>query len=168
MRGLYFNLIGEHAQALPHFKHGIQAWSGLGGWCTLPFWKSAYAESLGHVGEIDCALALLREVLEQILRPGWGERCHLAEVLRIKGFVLERRGDARGAEENYQASLSWAREQQAKSWELRTAIRLARLWRTQGKLDEAYGLLAPIYSWFTEGLNTADLIAARQLLETLR
>ena len=71
------------------------------------------------------------------------------------------------AEENYQASLAWAREQQAKSWELRTSTSLARLWETQGKRKQAHDLLAPIYGWFTEGFDTKDLKEAKALLGEL-
>ena len=63
--------------------------------------------------------------------------------------------------------MRWARKQQAKSWELRTATSLARLWQTQGKEKEAYDLLAPIYGWFEEGFDTKDLIEAKALLAEL-
>jgi hypothetical protein len=81
-------------------------------------------------------------MLEQISRPGWQERGHLAEILRLKGWMLSLKGDFAGAEKNYLASFDWAREQQAKSWELRTATSLARLWQAQRKRKEAYDLLA--------------------------
>ena len=106
-------------------------------------------------------------MLEQISRPGWQERGHLAEILRLKGWMLSLKGDFAGAEKNYLASLDWAREQQAKSWELRTATSLARLWQAQRKRKEAYDLLAPVYSWFTEGFDTKDLIEAKALIAEL-
>ena len=65
------------------------------------------------------------------------------------------------------ASLDWARRQQAKSWELRTSTSLARLWQSQGKRQEAYALLAPVYDWFTEGFDTKDLQDAKALLDEL-
>jgi predicted ATPase len=71
------------------------------------------------------------------------------------------------AEENYLSSLTWAREQQAKSWELRTATSLARLKQSQRKRKEAYQLLVPIYDWFTEGFDTKDLKDAKALLDEL-
>jgi predicted ATPase len=71
------------------------------------------------------------------------------------------------AEACFQQALALARRQQAKSWELRAAISLGRLWRQQGKRQEACALLAPIYDWFTEGFDTADLQEARALLEAL-
>ena len=101
------------------------------------------------------------------LDPGWQERGHLAEILRLKGWMLSLKGDFAGAEKNYLASFDWARQQQAKSWELRTATSLARLWQAQRKRKEAYDLLAPIYSWFTEGFDTKDLIEAKALIAEL-
>jgi predicted ATPase len=80
---------------------------------------------------------------------------------------LSLKGDPEGAEQNYLASLDWARRQQAKSWELRTATSLARLWQSQGKRQEAYELLAPVYNWFTEGFDTKDLQEAKSLLAEL-
>jgi len=102
-----------------------------------------------------------------IARPGWEERWHLAEVLRLKVWMLQQQGKLDAAEENYLASLDWARKQQAKSWELRTATSLAKLWQSQGKRKEAYDLLAPIYGWFTEGFDTKDLKEAKALLSQL-
>ena len=68
--------------------------------------------------------------------------------------MLSLKGDLEGAERNFLASLDWARRQQAKSWELRTSTSLARLWQSQGKRQNAYDLLAPVYGWFTEGFDT--------------
>jgi predicted ATPase len=81
--------------------------------------------------------------------------------------VLSLKGDLEGAERSFLASLDWARRQQAKSWELRTAMSLARLWQSQGRRKDAYELLAPVYDWFTEGFDTPDLKDARLLLDEL-
>ena len=88
---------------------------------------------------------------------------------RLKGALLAQDTPAfqEEAEEHFQQALEVARRQQAKSWELRTAMSLARLWQRQGKRAAARELLVPIYSWFTEGLNTADLQEAKVLLESL-
>jgi predicted ATPase len=75
--------------------------------------------------------------------------------------------DAAKAQEYFERPLSIARQQQAKSWELRTAMSMARLWRDQGKRDEARELLAPVYGWFTEGFDTLDLKEANALLDDL-
>ncbi len=105
--------------------------------------------------------------IAQIERPGWEERFYYAEILRLKGWMLSLKGDLEGAERNFLASLDWARRQQAKMWELRTSTSLARLWQSQGKRQDAYGLLAPVYGWFTEGFDTKDLLDAKALLEEL-
>jgi predicted ATPase len=81
--------------------------------------------------------------------------------------MLTLKDDLAGAEQNYLASLDWAREQQAKSWELRTSTSLARLWQKQRKRKEAHHLLVPIYDWFTEGFDTKDLKEAKALLDEL-
>jgi predicted ATPase len=100
--------------------------------------------------------------------PGWEERQFYAETLRLKGWTLTLKDDLKGAEQNYLASLDWAREQKAKSWELRTSTSLARPWQSQGKRKEAHDLLAPVYGWFTEGFDTKDLKDAKALLRELR
>jgi predicted ATPase len=90
-------------------------------------------------------------------------------VYRLQGEFLLRQAvpDAVQAEACFQQALALARRQQAKSWELRAAMSLSRLWQQQGKRQEAYDLLAPIYHWFTEGFDTADLQDARALLAEL-
>ena len=81
--------------------------------------------------------------------------------------MLSLKTDLEGAEQNFLASLDWARRQQAKMWELRTSTSLARLWLGQGKRREAYELLAPVYGWFTEGFDTRELLEAKALLAEL-
>ncbi|HEY7761327.1 MAG TPA: hypothetical protein VIA64_18075, partial [Burkholderiales bacterium] len=90
-----------------------------------------------------------------------------AEVLRVKGLVLEQLGRPQEAERELHSAIEVARAQQAKSWELRAAMLLAWFWSKQGKRDEARQLLAPVYAWFTEGLDTRDLKDAKTLLDTL-
>ncbi len=129
--------------------------------------RATLAESLALSGDIAGGLRLLEESLTQIARPGWEERYYLAEILRLKGWMRALQDDLEGAEQNYLVSLDWARQQQAKSWELRTATSLARLWQSQGKCQEAHELLAPIYQWLTEGFDTKDLQEAQALLAEL-
>jgi predicted ATPase len=129
--------------------------------------KSVLAEGMAQRGDLAGALDLINDVITQIERPGWEERRYYAEALRIKGEMLARRGDLAGAERSYLASLDWARRQQAKSWELRTATGYARLMREQGRVREAHDLLAPVYGWFTEGFGTKDLKEAKALLDEL-
>ena len=96
-----------------------------------------------------------------------GERWFAAELNRQKGQLLLRQGHSEPAEELYRKALSIAREQEAKLWELRAAIGLARLRRDQGRCAEARDLLAAVYGWFTEGFDTPDLKKAKALLDEL-
>jgi predicted ATPase len=98
-----------------------------------------------------------------------GEKLWEAEVYRTAGDIalLSPEADAAKAEGYFERALAVARQQQAKSWELRAAMSLARLWRDQGKVQEARELLAPVYGWFTEGFDTRDLKEAKALLEEL-
>jgi predicted ATPase len=97
------------------------------------------------------------------------ERFYEAEFYRLEGELLQAQSVDRVAEAAtcFQHALTLARHQQARWWELRAAMSLARLWQQQGKQTEARELLAPIYGWFTEGFDTADLQDARALLEAL-
>ena len=96
-----------------------------------------------------------------------GERWFEAELHRNKGQLLLRQGHPEAAEELYRKALRIAEKQEAKLWELRAAVSLARLRRAQGRRAEARGLLAPVYSWFTEGFETQDLKQAKALLDEL-
>jgi class 3 adenylate cyclase len=159
---------GQIAEGMASLGRGLALWEEGGGRTNSPYYKSVLAEGTAELGDLEGALDLIDEAIAQIERPGWEERWYYAEILRIKGWLLARKGDLAGAERAYIASLDWARTQQAKSWELRTATSYARLMRDQGRAREAYDLLAPIYGWFTEGLGTKDLIDAKALLEALR
>jgi len=103
--------------------------------------------------------------LERVERTG--ERWFAAELNRHKGRLLLRQGHSEAAEESYRRALSIAVEQEAKLWELRAAMSLARLRRDQGRRAEARDLLAPAYRWFTEGFDTPDLTEAKALLDEL-
>jgi predicted ATPase len=110
---------------------------------------------------------LLEECIAQIARPGWEERSHYAEVLRLKGWMLQRLDRLDQAESTLRASIDVARAQQARSWELRSSTTLAQLLAECGDRGAARDLLAPVYGWFTEGFDTHDLKQARRLLEEL-
>ena len=117
---------------------------------------------------MDEGLYLLAEALAVV--DTTGGRDYEAESHRLHGELLLQQPapDAPAAEACFQRALDVARRQQAKSLELRAATSLARLWQQQGKRAEARELLAPIYGWFTEGFDTADLQEAEVLLEELR
>ena len=126
------------------------------------------AESLARAGRLDDGRAAIAEALLQCERTQ--ERWCMSELLRINGEIalLDTATDAAVvAEQEFLEALGWAHRQQALSWELRGATSLARLWRNQGRIADARGLLAPVYDRFTEGFGTADLRAAKQLLGEL-
>ena len=109
----------------------------------------------------------IREAMTAI--EATGERWWEAEVYRVGGEIALRapQPDAAKPEEYFERALTVARQQRAKSLELRAAMSMARLWRDQGKRDEGRDLLAPIYGWFTEGFDTLDLKEAKALLDAL-
>jgi predicted ATPase len=125
------------------------------------------AEAAGDAGQAEEGVRLLAEALAAFEDSGRGDL--LAEAYRLQGALLLRQAvpHAAQAEARFQQALPIARRQQARSWELRAAMSLSRLWQQQGKREEARALLAPIYGWFTEGFDTADLQEAKALLEEL-
>jgi predicted ATPase len=158
---------GQTAEGMALVERGLAVWEAGGGRVGNPYWKSVLAEGMAQLGNLAGALQLIDEAIAQAERPGWEERHYYAEALRLKGWLISLKGDFEAAERCYIASLDWARTQQAKSWELRTATSYARLMRDQARAREAYDLLAPIYGWFTEGLGTKDLKEAKALLQEL-
>ena len=133
----------------------------------MPLWLSYLARANAEIGQFDTATRCIGETMTavQTAKETWCE----AEVHRIAGEIalLSREPDAAKAEVCFERALGVARAQQAKSWELRAATSLARLWRDQGRRDEARTLIAPIYDWFTEGFDTRDLKEAKALLDAL-
>ena len=117
-------------------------------------------------GQVEEGLTLLDDALQIVEKTG--ERWFAAELNRQKGRLLLRRGRTEAVEELYRKALSIAEEQEAKLWELRAAVSLARLWADEGRRAEARDLLARVYSWFTEGFDIADLKEAKGLLDELR
>ena len=119
------------------------------------------------MGQVDEGLHLVTEALAVV--DTTGERYYEAELHRLHGELLLRQAllEAQAAEACFQQALEVARRQQAKSWELRAATSLSRLWQQQGKKAKACALLAPIYGWFTEGFDTVDLQEAKALLDAL-
>jgi len=154
-------------EAISFLERGTEGWRATGGYLNLPYLKSALAEALSRQGKFEAGLCLLEECLGQIERPGWHERVWLAEILRLKGWILMRQGRRTEAEAQLRASIEWARRQQARSWELRSSKTLAELLIKYGQRDAARQLLKPIYDWFTEGFDTLDLKDAKALLEEL-
>jgi predicted ATPase/DNA-binding winged helix-turn-helix (wHTH) protein len=130
--------------------------------------ESAMAETLGRAGQIAEGLAAVDDALDRTERTA--QRWQVAELLRIKGELLLLQavdGAAAAAEDRFRQALDWARRQGALSWELRAATSLARLLRNQQCSAEATACLQPVYKRFTEGFGTADLVAAKRLLDAL-
>ena len=128
----------------------------------MPFFVALQAAACEMAGQIEEGLTLLEEAFQIVERTG--ERWLEAELQRQKGQLLLQQGHPAAAEELYRKALSIAVEQEAKLWELRAAVSLARLRRDQGRPAEARDLLAPVYGWFTEGFDTQDLKEAEALL----
>jgi predicted ATPase len=127
-------------------------------------WLGFIAEAHLRAGQLDKALTALNGA-ETAAATG---ECHYeAELSRLRGVVLAATGNTIEAASRFQRAIDVARSQHAKLLELRAATSLARLWRDQGKRAGAHDLLAPIYGWFTEGFDTADLKDAKALLDTL-
>src|SRR5262249_42570566 len=132
-----------------------------------PQWLAMQAEAYRRTGQIEAGLRLLAEALA--VAHSTGGRNYEAELYRLQGELLlaHSAADHMEVESCFHQALGIARRQQAKSCELRAAMSLARLWQRQGKRAEARALLAPVYGWFTEGFDTADLQEAKALLDEL-
>jgi len=130
----------------------------------LPFFLSHLSRAHAGLGQFDEAWRCIGEAMaaEETAKERWCE----AEVNRIAGEIALQspEPDAAKAEAYFERALVVARQQQAKSWELRAAMSMARLWRDQGKPQQARELLAPVYGWFTEGFETLDLKEAKALI----
>jgi class 3 adenylate cyclase len=158
---------GEVTEGIAQIRQGFAGLRATGAGLTWPWWLALLAEACGTVGQLDEGLRALEEALAAVQHNEEGH--YEAEVYRLKGELLLQEAPAyqEAAEANFQQALAVARHQQAKSWELRAALSLSRLWQRQGKQEEARQLLAEIYGWFTEGFDTADLQEAKALLEEL-
>ena len=154
---------GDVAEGISLLRSGLADHRATGGVAmTFIGLLAGACEIAGHVEE---AVTLLDDALQ--IGERTGERFFAAELNRHKGQLLLRQGHSAAAEELYRKALDIAAEQEAKSWELRAAASLARLWRDQGKPAAARALLAPVYGWFTEGFDTLDLKEAKTLLDEL-
>jgi len=158
---------GAGQAGMARIEEGIAAFQTTGARLRNAAWLALLAEAYGKLGQIDKGLTVVVDALQAA--EDTGEHFYDAEIFRLKGeLLLQRSSDnQREVETCFQHAISIAQNQQAKSWELRAATSLARLWQQQGKRDEAHDLLAPVYGWFTEGFDTADLKDAKALLDEL-
>jgi predicted ATPase len=161
------SFLTKREAGMAQVRQGIATCRMIGSAVLVPFLYALLAEACDHLGHVEDSLQALVEA--QTLVEQHDERLWEAEIYRLRGVLLLRQTVAQQeeAETYFQRALDVARRQEAKSWELRAAMSLARLWQCQGKRTEARALLAPVYGWFTEGFDTADLQEAKALLEEL-
>ena len=146
---------------------GVEGFKQRGGIARLPIHLAWLANGYARLGQTDRALSMLDQILADAERSG--TVLDRAEILRIKGevFLMRNRSAKTEAENCLRVAIDVARAQEAKWWELRASVSLARLLRDTGRRDEARAMLAEIYNWFTEGFDTADLKDAKALLDEL-
>src|SRR5262249_41834037 len=166
-QGTLFVLTGKAADAVETITSGITAYRCTGATMGMPSTLSILATAYAELGQLEDAWRCIDEAMT--IKRASGETWSEAEINRIAGEIALRspEPDEAKAEGYLERALSVARQQQAKSLELRAAMSLARLWRDQGKVLQARELLAPVYGWFTEGFDTRDLKEAKALLEEL-
>jgi predicted ATPase len=154
-------------EGIEQIKQGLTLCRATGAELQRPYYLALLAEAHGTMGQLEAGLTVLTEALT--LTDTTGEHWYEPELYRLKGeLLLQQSSDHQAeAESCFAQAIAIAQNQHAKSLELRTATSLARLWQSQNKHQEAYDLLAPIYGWFTEGFDTADLKDAKALLDEL-
>ena len=166
-KGCVLALTVKAADAVQMITSGLTAYRSTGTTMWMPIFLSYLASAYAGLGQFDDAWRCIGEATTtmETTKERWFE----SEVHRTAGEVVlvSRKSDPAKAEAYFERALAVARAQQAKSWELRAATSMARLWRDQAKQDEARGLLAPVYGWFTEGFDTLDLKEAKALLDEL-
>ena len=166
-RGCLLALTGKASDAVQTITCGVSAMQSTGTTMWMPFWLSHLAKVHAEIGELDEARRCIGEAMAAVesAKERWCE----SEVNRVAGEIalLSTQPDVAKAETYLERALAIAREQQTKSWELRAAMSMARLWRNQIKRDDARDLLAQVYGWFSEGFDTVDLKEAKALLDAL-
>jgi predicted ATPase len=167
LRGWALAMRGQGEEGMTQIRQGIAAMRATGAALNVPYFSTVLADVAAHLGHPEDGLQALAEA--HTLVEHHEERYWEAEVARLRGMLLLRQPmpQQEEAETWLQRALDVARHQEAKALELRAAMSLARLWQQQGKRADAHALLAPVYSWFTEGFDTADLQEAKTLLDAL-
>jgi len=166
VQGWLSALTGKAQGAVQMLTSGITALRSTGATVWMPMYLACLARAYAELGQFDDAWRCIREAMATI--EASKEKWCQAEINRMAGeLALSGEPDAASAEAYFERALAVAREQQAKSWELRAAMSMARLWRDQGKRQDAHKLLAPVFSWFTEGFDTRDLKEAKALFDEL-
>jgi predicted ATPase len=167
-QGCILALTGDASNAIQTMTSGIAAYRSTGSKAWVPWYLSYLARAYAELGQFDDAWRCIDEATTaaETTRETWSE----ADIHRTTGEIalMSREHDRAKADAYFERALALARAQQAKSWELRAAMSMARLWRDQGRRQQAHDLLAPVYGWFTEGFDTLDLKEAKALLEQLK
>jgi predicted ATPase len=167
-RGVMQALTGKASDAIATIPAGIAAWQSSGSIVFVPWYVSHMARANAELGQFGQAWQHINEALRAMETTGeaWCE----SDVHRTAGEIalLASTPDFVKAEAHFLRALEIARGQQAKSWELRAATSLAKLWRDRGDLSAARELLAPIYDWFAEGFDTHDLREAKAMMDALK
>ena len=158
---------GRAEQAVKVLTATANAYRSTGSTALVPLDQLYFAKAYTELGQFADTSSCIDEAMATLEKNE--DRLWEAEALRLSGEIalMEKVPSATKAEDYFQRALAIAREQQAKSWELRAAMSLARLWRDQGKPQQARELLAPVYGWFSEGFDTRDLKDAKALLDAL-
>jgi predicted ATPase len=166
-RGCSLALTGDAADAVNMITSALSTYNSTGATLFTPWYLSTLTGAYSKLGQFDDAWRCIGEAMTAVATTK--ESCCEAEVNRVAGEIalLLPTPNAAKAEAYFERALAVARRQQAKSWELRAAMSMARLWRDQGEVQQARELLAPVYGWFTEGFDTRDLKEAKALLEQL-
>jgi predicted ATPase len=167
LRGWTLAHQGQVKEGIEQIQQGLIALRATGAELLRPYYLALLAKAHGTMRQPEEGLTALAEALTLV--DTTGERWYAPELYRLKGqLLLQQSSDnSTEAETCFHDALAIARNQQAKSFELRAVTSLARLWQQQGKRQEAQDLLAPVYHWFTEGFDTADLKEAKALLHEL-
>jgi hypothetical protein len=165
-RGIAWLRAGRWSEGAVQLDLGVTRLNTTGHQIWIRYLRTLQAEAVAMAGDFETAWPLMEESVKRI--EAGEEKAHYAEVLRLKGWLLEKLGKPDAAEASLRKSIGVARSQQAKSWELRATTTLAGLMALQGRKAEALELLSPVHDWFTEGRDTRDLKAAAQLLDELR
>jgi transcriptional regulator with AAA-type ATPase domain/predicted ATPase len=173
LRGWVLTAQGQEEAGIAQMRQGLSAWQATGAETGRPFGLALLAEAYGNAAQAEEGLRVTDEALAAVHQNG--ERRWAAELCRIKGELLLRQAAGVGlrpistedAEAYFRQAVDIAHRQGAKLLELQAVMRLSRLWQQQGKRDEARQVLGEIYSWFTEGFDTADLQEAKALLDEL-
>ena len=166
-QGCVSPLTGKAFDAVHLITAGITAFRSTGSIMWIPFYLWYLARAYAELDQFDDAWRRIGEAMAAVETTG--ERWCEADVCRIAGEItlLSPSADAAKAQGYFERALAVARVQQAKSWEQRAAMSMARLYRDRGKRQKARDLLAPVYGWFTEGFDTLDLKEAKALLDEL-